>query len=148
VRKIKERGWGGARDPDIESLVRRFADLGYIDDEAFAVSKARALSGRGYGKRRLVEKLRAAGVDEADRGTAEEHADGQALESALRFAERRRLGPFAAQKVQDPKRREKDLAAMVRAGHNFSLARAIIALPPGDEVDREALRAETRWSID
>ena len=60
------------------------------------------------------------------------------MTAALRFAERRRIGPFAAAEADRPAR-EKAIAAMVRAGHSFELARAVTAMAPGATVDREAL---------
>jgi regulatory protein len=134
-RKVRERGWDDVRGPDAEAIAERFAELGYVDDAAFALSKSRALAGRGYGKRRLIEKLRAAGVDEEDSAEAREHADAEAVAAALRFAERRRIGPFAATRSTDPRDRERALAAMVRAGHDFAVARAIAGLDPGAEFD-------------
>ena len=138
ARKLRERGWDDAREPEVDALTTRFAELGYIDDAAYALSKAQALSGRGYGKRRLADKLRVDGVGEADGAAAIAHADSEAADAALRFAERRRLGPYAAA-AADPRLREKWIAAMVRAGHSFALARAIAVLPPGGDVDPEAL---------
>ena len=139
-RKLRERGWNAKIEPDLETIAERFAALGYIDDSAYALSKARSLAGRGYGKRRLVQQMRAAGIEEADAEGARAHADEEAVSAALRFAERRRLGPFAPKAMQDPRDREKALAAMARAGHSFELARAIIALSPGAEVDPDELR--------
>src|SRR5690349_16624134 len=75
-RKLRERGWSGDREPDLEGLAERFARAGYIDDAAYALSKSRALSSRGYGKRRLIEKLHVAGVADNDGRAAREHADG------------------------------------------------------------------------
>ena len=66
ARKLRERGWKGEREPDLGAISERFAELGYIDDAAYALGKARSLAGRGYGKRRLVDKLRVAGVEEQD----------------------------------------------------------------------------------
>src|SRR5215210_3064701 len=88
-RKLRERGWDGANEPDLVVLAERFAELGYVDDSGFALGTARALAARGYGKRRLVEKLRIAGVGEADGEAARAHADDEAVAAALRFAERR-----------------------------------------------------------
>ena len=65
-RKLRERGWKGDADPDLAAIADKFASLGYVDDAAYALNKARSLSGRGYGKRRLVQKLRVAGVEDAD----------------------------------------------------------------------------------
>ena len=139
TRKIRERGWDGAGEPRIQALCERLAGLGYVDDRAYALAKSQALTGRGYGKRRLEDKLRQAGIDEEDGRPAREHAEEEALSAALRFAERRKLGPFAMAKPADPKEREKRIAAMVRAGHPFRLARAIVDLEPDSPLDIEKL---------
>ena len=137
-RKVRERGWSGEREPDIESIVGRLAELGYVDDAAWALSKARSLGGRGYGARRVRQSLQAAGVGEQDREPASELAEADAVESALKFAKRRRIGPFGP-KQADRAARERALAAMIRAGHGFALANAILSLEPGGEVDIEML---------
>jgi regulatory protein len=148
ARKLRERGWEGARDVDLDALAERFAELGYIDDSAYALGKSRALAGRGYGKRRLDETLRHAGVDDADGEAARHHAEREALSSALRFAERRRIGPFASAPAADPRVRQranaKAIAAMVRAGHSFDLARAVAGLAPGSAIDLDDLRERAR----
>lgn len=142
-RKLRERGWDGACEPDIATLVSRFTASGLVDDAAFALSKSRSLSERGYGAGRLRHSLLAAGVEEADSLPARELAHEQAVEAALRFARRRRIGPFADARP-DPRAREKALAAMVRAGHSFELARALVDCAPGEEPDPEDLRYRVR----
>ena len=145
-RKLRERGWNGVRDPNLEALADRFADLGYVDDAAFALAKSRSLAGRGYGKRRLAEQLRHAGIGEEDSREALDAAEKAAVSAALRFAERRRIGPFAAERA-DGRTRERAIAAMVRAGHDSSLARKIVALEPAGDIDLlnlcESLRPDT-----
>jgi len=120
-------------------VAERFAAQGYVDDSSYALSKAQSLTGRGYGKRRVMEALKAAGVEEEQSAGARDHADAEAVSAALRFARRRRVGPFAQTPPRDPREKEKALAAMIRAGHGFDLARAILALPPGSEVDPDQL---------
>ena len=139
ARKIRERGWDGAQEPELEALANRFAELGYIDDSSYALAQSRSLSARGYGKRRLGDRLRLAGVEERDREAASAHADQEAVEAALRFAERRRLGPFASL-AADRSQCEKWIGAMVRAGHGFGLARTIATMPPGTPIDLEDLK--------
>jgi regulatory protein len=143
-RKVRERGWDGAGEPDFARIADRFTEQGYVDDAAYALAKSEVLTARGYGKRRVLEKLRAAGVAEDDGAAAREHAEAETVAAALRFAKRRRIGPFAVQAARDPKEREKGLAAMVRAGHGFDLARAIVALAPGAEVDLDDLSTSAR----
>jgi regulatory protein len=139
TRKIRERGWDGAGEPDSGALAERLARQGYVDDAGYALAKAQALTARGYGRRRVDERLRGAGVEEQDAAAAREHSEAEAVAAALRFAERRRLGPFAAARASHPRQREKAIAAMVRAGHGFGLAKAIVGLAPGEAVDPDEL---------
>lgn len=146
ARKLRERGWAGEGDPHLEGLAERFAELGYVDDAAFALGKSRSLAGRGYGRRRLAEQLRHAGVAEEDSREAFEAAETEAVSAALRFAKRRRIGPFATQSP-DPKARERAIAAMVRAGHDAGLSRRIVNLEPAQDINlvnlSESLRPDT-----
>ncbi|WP_408022122.1 RecX family transcriptional regulator [Sphingomonas lutea] len=115
------------------------AERNYVDDAAYALSKSHALTGRGYGARRVAQKLRAAGVEEGDGAAALDHAEAEAVVAALRFAERRRIGPFATGD-KDREQRSKAIGAMVRAGHDFDLAKAIVDLPAGRAIDADELR--------
>jgi len=137
-RKLRERGWDGPAEPDLDQLASRLVQLGYVDDRAYALSKARSLTSRGYGERRVGQALMLAGIAEEEGADARSLAQTEAVESALRFARRRSIGPFA-KSAPDPKDRERALAAMVRAGHRFSLARAVMELEPGSEADPESL---------
>ncbi|MEO6360947.1 MAG: RecX family transcriptional regulator [Sphingomicrobium sp.] len=147
TRKLRERGWTGSSEPDPGAIAERLAGRGYIDDASYALSRSRTLTGRGYGKARLVQSLRVAGVDEADSVAARDHAETEAGAAALRFAQRRRIGPFATS-IPDPKSRERLLAAMVRAGHSFTLSRFLVNLSPGAVVDPDELSAATGYSDD
>ena len=142
TRKLRERGWSGDGEVDVAAVAERLASLGYIDDAAFAVAKTRSLSGRGYGARRVRQSLQAAGVGEEDSAGANDLAEAERVEAALRFARRRRIGPFAHEPAEREER-EKAIAAMIRAGHSFDLARAIAALEPGGNFTLEEL-AEKR----
>ena len=137
-RKVREKGWDAPQPPAIEPLVERLVALGYIDDAAFALSKARALGSRGYGGRRVEQALHQAGIDEAHGAPARAAVRDGAVAAAIRFAQRRRLGPFAPER-SDPKARERALAAMIRAGHGFDLSRRLIDLPPDRDCDPVAL---------
>ena len=124
-RKVKERGWSEGGDPDVDRLVERFVERGYVDDKAFASARAASLQRRGFGERRVAEALRMAGIEEEDSGSARQQARERAFETALRFARRRRLGPFSPM-PQDPAARRKAFAAMIRAGHGPDIARQVL----------------------
>lgn len=135
-RKIRERGWGSENPADPQGLADRLAELGYIDDGSYAVMKSAALTRRGYGARRVDESLRAAGIAQADRTEADAHTAAQGWAAAERFARRKRIGPFAAERP-DPRLREKWMAAFLRAGHGHALARRWVDAPPGEPPEPE-----------
>lgn len=124
ARKLRERGWEGDGEPDPGALVARFVELGYVDDAAFARARAGGLLRRGYGPRRVAEALGAAGIDE-DIRQAVRAGEGEERLAALALARKRGFGPFGAE-PPDRARREKQIAAMLRAGHSFATARAMI----------------------
>ena len=139
ARKLKERGVAEDREGravriDVPALVARLVELGYVDDAAYARMRARDLSGRGYGARRVEQALWAAGVDEP---TREETAPGEAAQrrAAVLMAQKRRLGPFGAAPEDSGdvlamrKAREKAVAAMLRAGHDYDHVRFILDCP-------------------
>src|SRR5688500_16747804 len=80
-RKLRERGWEGEGEPDLNRLTERLTGLGYVDDRAYAVSKARSLTARGYGVRRVRQALSIAGIGEEDSGEARDLAEAEAVEA-------------------------------------------------------------------
>lgn len=135
ARKIRERGWAdGAPPPDVAALAEDFAQLGYVNDAAYAEARARSFIRRGYGKRRLEQELSAAGIGLGDAGAARDAAHNREYESAHAFARRKNIGPYAAQ-VAPPEIKRKQLAAFIRAGHDFDLARRFVDAPPGETIE-------------
>ena len=137
-RKIRERGWEGDNEPPVEELADRMVRLGYVDDRAFALSKARSLTGRGYGERRIRQALTIAGIDDVHSADARQLAEEESVAAALKFASRKSIGPYRTSKPT-PQERERAIAAMVRAGHRFALAKAITDLNPGENPDSTVL---------
>lgn len=135
-RKLRERGWEGERPAEIDALVADFVRLGYIDDAAFAAARARTLTARGLGQRRVNEDLRARGISETDAGDAREESAAHKWQSAERFAQRRRIGPFANEAASEEQKR-KQFAAFLRAGHDFETARKFVNASPGELLEHE-----------
>lgn len=140
ARKLRERGWGGEGEADVAGLVARLCELGYVDDAVWAGAKSNDLLRRGFGKRRIGQALGEAGVAESVR---ESLAPGLAAQrrAACDLARRKRLGPFDLQ-PHDPARREKQLAAMLRAGHGFDLARTVLDAPDETALEQWVIEAE------
>lgn len=138
ARKLRERGWeeGEEAQPDIPALVSRYVELGYVDDEGFARSKSHSLMRRGYGKRRVDQVL---GHDGISANIREDVAppEAQQRHAALALAQKRRFGPFALQ-APDLAKKQKQISAMLRAGHNLDSARKM--------VDAESSDAAEEWA--
>jgi len=139
-RKLRERGWDGEREPDLAALVGRYAELGYVDDAAFARAKSGSLLRRGYGARRVSEALREAGIEEAIR---EEVRPGEGAErrAALAMARKRGFGPFGRESL-DRDRRQKQIAAMLRAGHPLDSAREMVDAASGEAAEQWAAECD------
>lgn len=137
ARKLRERGAQGD-PPDVEGLVERLSALGYVDDRAFAEARAASLQRRGYGERRLDLALRAAGVAEEDSEAVKTQAEEGAIAAALRFARRKRIGPFAPAEP-DRATRNKQFAAMIRAGHRMDVVRLVLDASPEEIPDLDKL---------
>jgi regulatory protein len=139
-RKLRERGWEGEGEPQIGPLAERYVELGYIDDEAFARARSGSLLRRGYGERRVRQALSEAGVAEELRERVRP-GEGQTRRAALALARRRRFGPFGAGPPDKPLR-EKQIAAMLRAGHPLDSARQIVDAASATEAEQWAAEAD------
>lgn len=131
TRKLRERGWAGddgegQAGPHIAALADRLVELGYVDDGEYARMKGRSLGARGYGGRRVAEALHHAGIAEADRAPVLDDARARRWESALRYARRKRFGPYGGT-LPDRDQQRKQMASMLRAGHDFDVTRKVIA---------------------
>lgn len=133
-RKLRERGWAGEGAPDPSELVGKMVRAGYVDDAAYARARGSGLLRRGYGARRIDETLRAAGIGEEEREDAR-GSERDRRTAALAMARKRGFGPFGpatADPTADPVRREKQIAAMLRAGHPLASARAMVDAASAD----------------
>jgi regulatory protein len=142
----EDRGDPAEAAPWVEEIVARFAASGLVDDRSFAEGRAASLRRRGESARRIALKLREKGVDGELIGAVLEEEDGPDREAAefaaaCRFARRRRLGP-----LRDPAeradRRDRDMAALARAGFSLDVARRVLDLEDGDALDGAMRGAE------
>ncbi len=124
-RKARRRlGAGQEPEPGLEgeiaAVVDRIVASGLVDDASFATAKVGSLVRRGTSARAIRMRLRSKGVadDVTDQALAAEALDDLAL--ARRHAERKRLGPYRLR--PDPDRRDRDLAALCRAGFPYRIA--------------------------
>ncbi|MBW8784521.1 MAG: RecX family transcriptional regulator [Novosphingobium sp.] len=141
-RKLRERGWAGEGEADVAGIVARFAEAGYVDDAAFARARTGGLLRRGYGARRIADTLMAAGIEPELRRALRPDVV-TARSAALALARKRGFGPFGAapaDREQCRKLREKQIAALLRAGHPLDNARQL--------VDATSVEAAEEWAAE
>lgn len=134
-RRVEKRARARDEDPAafaalVEATVARAVSAGLVDDARFARARLATLRRRGTSARGASAKLAAKGVPraeieaamEAERAEAEHDPAAVEAEAALAYAKRRRLGPFRPPEARAA-HRERDLAALARAGFSYVLAR-------------------------
>jgi regulatory protein len=117
-------------------VVSRLADIGAVDDAAFAAGRTRSLQRAGRSRRAITAHLQMKGVPAALAVQPDDPAAD--LAAALLYAHRRRMGPFRL--VPRPDERPRDLARLARAGFSADVANRILSLPP-DEAETLLLEA-------
>lgn len=119
----------------VDAAIAKLAGLGYLDDGAYAEMKTRGLHRKGGSLRVIRATLAAKGIDAdtADAALAHlaETTPAPDLAAALALAKRRRLGPFRPPELRADNR-QRDLAALGRAGFDWETARKVIEAPDPD----------------
>lgn len=128
-RKVDKRCRLRGEDPAefhemIDEVVAKSLRSGLIDDARYAEARVATLRRRGGSARAIQAKLSAKGINRSTIAAALEGEEGDEQEAARAFARRRRLGPFRP--GERAPYRDKDLAALARAGFRFDLAREVI----------------------
>lgn len=112
----------------VDALVNKLVRNGLINDQAYAETKAHSLRASGRSARVIAQKLKLKGVatevvaQKVAQATAEVSEDA----AARIWARKKRLGPFRRDPSTRQDNRQKDLAAMARAGFPFAMAKKII----------------------
>ncbi len=110
----------------IEQTLEKLEKLGFLNDTAFAETKLVALRRAGASTRTIKMKLAQKGIGAATLAQVLEGDESNDEQAALAYARRRRLGPFADPRTRAEKR-DKHIAAMLRAGFSLTLARTVVA---------------------
>lgn len=114
----------GPFEPMIVETVARFVELKLIDDRSFAEARLASLRRRGTSLRQSAAKLAEKGVDRETVAAVMEGDETDEADAARRLAKRRRLGPHRLRERTE--RRDRDVAALMRAGFSYAHAAAAI----------------------
>jgi regulatory protein len=148
ARRVEKRARLRGEDPAafaemIAATVARAVSAGLVDDARFTDTRLATLRRRGTSSRGVSAKLAAKGVsrdvvEAAMQAEREAMPDGaaEAIEdqAARAYAKRRRLGPYRRPDLRAA-HRDRDLAALARAGFAYGLARRVIDMELETETD-------------
>jgi len=120
-------------------IVRELVERGLVDDRRYAETRARSLHRTGASKRRIAMALKTKGVGADDIEYAlteldEAHRNTE-MAAARNYARRRRFGPWRDADAR-AERRDRDLAAMARAGFGYMVSQKVIDAPDIDTLER------------
>lgn len=140
LHRFATRKLAGHDPEDINAAIKltlnQCTKLGYINDRQFAVTNARKQRKLGRSQAVILHGLRQHALDDEiiaqALAEADEDSDNGDLKAAIRFAQRRGLGPFAdqarasRQRLNSRQRRQRDLGALTRAGFSMATSKKII----------------------
>jgi len=116
----------------VEALIARYLAAGLLDDGHYAEHRAAGLARGGASRYRIRGKLMQKGVarDAIERAivTLDDRGEGSEREAAAALIRKKRLGPYRAAEARAASR-QKDVAALARAGFALDLARRLLGAP-------------------
>lgn len=114
--RLKRKGY--SRE-DEDSVVSFLSAQGYLDDEQFARSFARAKLRRAFGPRRIVFELRKLGIGDDDARAAVNDAAGEVQGTVL-------LKEIAARTLEKKGDREKTIRYLLQRGFSYTEIREVL----------------------
>lgn len=123
----------------IDEIVADLVSRKLVDDRAFAETRAISLHRGGASRRKIAMNLKAKGVGGDDieaalRNLEDTHSNAE-FAAARNYARRRRFGPWR-NSDERAARRDRDMAAMARAGFSFQMAARVIDATDIDALER------------
>ena len=145
MRKVQRSAQAYGDDPEegagwVDALIERYVRANLLNDDTYAQMRTESLHRRGASTRAIAQKLAAKGIDRdgADKALEtlrEDVGPNVDLTAALALAKRRRLGVYRLPETRAA-HRDKDMAALGRAGFGYDVARRVVdAEDPADLLD-------------
>lgn len=126
---FKEHGGDPAEAAEwIRALLDKLVRGGLLSDEAFAENRTYSLRAGGRSTRVIAQKLRLKGVSEAlvQKSVAQATAQVPEEDAARHWAKKKRLGPYRRDLSTRDDNRQRDLAALARAGFSYGVCKSVI----------------------
>ncbi len=110
----------------IEEILLQLQECGYLDNKRYANMKIDEYLNAGKPAGYIKNKLKQKGIDENLINSLLEEKDFSPLEMALKFAKKKRIGPFSATEEIRKTNRQKDLAKLIYAGFDYDISAKVI----------------------
>lgn len=118
--KAEAYGW-------IEEILSEFEKLNYVNDERYAELKIKDYLAAGKPARYIKTKLKVKGIDEKTADTLLEEQDYDAKTMALKFAKKKKIGPYRFDEEKQKEFRQKDMGTLLRAGFDYEIVCDILS---------------------
>lgn len=126
----------------VDAIIAKLLERRLLDDAVYAHGRARSLHRSGASRRKIAGMLQHKGVGRSDIGSALEALEAEyanrELTAAYNYARRRRLGPYRLSEARE-ERRDRDMAALARAGFGYDIARRVVDAASVEDLEAEAL---------
>ncbi len=110
----------------IEEILSDFERYGYLDDARYSEIKIKNYITAGKSPRYIQGKLREKGIDAYLIEKLLDEQEYDPLESAIKLARKKHIGPFCKDENLRKERRSKDLAVLVRSGFDYDIALKVL----------------------
>ena len=110
----------------VEDVLTEFEKLHYLDDKRFTEIKVRSYLAAGKPARYIQNKLREKGIANAQIEDMLDDFGYNPQEMALKLAKRKKIGPFRPDEELRKINRQKDMAALIRAGFDYDVVAEIM----------------------
>lgn len=115
----------------LDEVIEKFIGLGYLNDASYAQALLNSLQSRGLSRQRILGTMRNKGIDgELIQSLVPEEDAEQEKRSALRWAKKKRLGPFRL-RVRDNDI-QRGMGSLARAGFGYDIAHWVMSLSPDE----------------
>jgi len=119
----------------VEKEIQNRIETGELHDRNFAINWVEYLQQKGKSLQQIRSTLYQKGISKAIIQDAITGKEDVSFEVALIYAKKRGFGPFR-RTVSDRLRKQKDIAAMLRAGHPFDVVQQILSCSDFEALER------------
>lgn len=109
-----------------DEIVKECAEHNFVNDERFAEFKINSYLRAGKPRRYIETKLKQKGICSAVVDSFFDASNYSELETALNFAQKKKIGRFRPDEQARLDNRQKDLGTLVRAGFDYEIAKEVL----------------------